>query len=79
MAKNQMLALNPTKINGLCGRLLCCLAYEDETYSKLKKDLPNPGDDYSYQGEVYKVLEVNVFKRSVKLENSQKMIVEVNL
>ena len=79
MAKNQMLALNPTKINGLCGRLLCCLAYEDETYSSLKKDLPNLGDDYHYQNELYKVIEVNVFKRTIKLENSQKMIVEVNL
>ena len=37
MAKNQGLALNPTKINGVCGRLLCCLNYENELYTELKK------------------------------------------
>ena len=39
MAKNQGLALNPTKINGVCGRLLCCLNYENELYTELKKDV----------------------------------------
>jgi len=43
MAKNQMLALNPSKINGMCGRLLCCLGYENDTYSELKKGLPKVG------------------------------------
>ena len=41
MAKNQFLALNPTKINGICGRLLCCLKYEDDNYTKLKKNFTN--------------------------------------
>lgn len=40
MAKNQNLALNPSKINGQCNRLLCCLAYEDENYSWARKKLP---------------------------------------
>lgn len=40
MAKNQNLALNPSKVSGGCGRLLCCLTYEDETYKDLKKKLP---------------------------------------
>ncbi len=43
MAKNQNLALSPSKINGVCGRLLCCLGYENEVYTKLKKDLPKVG------------------------------------
>ena len=43
MAKNQGLALNPSKINGVCGRLLCCLKYEDETYTEYKKTLPKVG------------------------------------
>ena len=38
MAKNQNLALNPSKINGICGRLLCCLGYENDTYTDLKKN-----------------------------------------
>lgn len=44
MAKNQKLALNPSKINGLCGRLLCCLNYENKMYEKNKTGLPNVGD-----------------------------------
>ncbi len=69
MAKNQMLALNPNKINGVCGRLLCCLSYEDETYTELKKGLPNIGDNYTYNGTTYKVTDVNILKRKVHLEN----------
>lgn len=44
MAKNQNLSLNPSKINGVCGRLLCCLKYEDELYKENRKDMPNVGD-----------------------------------
>jgi len=43
MAKNQNLALNPNKVSGGCGRLLCCLTYEDDTYSSLKKKFPKKG------------------------------------
>ncbi|MEJ5359033.1 MAG: stage 0 sporulation family protein [Desulfobacterales bacterium] len=43
MAKEQGLSLNPTKISGQCGRLMCCLVYEYETYKELKKDLPRVG------------------------------------
>ncbi len=43
MAKEQNLALNPQKISGACGRLMCCLAYEVGTYTELKKDLPKVG------------------------------------
>ncbi|NRA64601.1 MAG: hypothetical protein HRU19_08970 [Pseudobacteriovorax sp.] len=52
MAKNQNLALNPSKVSGGCGRLLCCLTYEDDTYSQLRKELIPKGsrvrteDDY---------------------------------
>ena len=40
MAKNQNIALNPTRINGMCGRLLCCLKYEDEFYAQMQKKMP---------------------------------------
>ncbi|MEY4630881.1 MAG: hypothetical protein RIQ81_1001 [Pseudomonadota bacterium] len=43
MAKNQNLALNPTKVSGGCGRLLCCLTYENDTYSELRKLMPGKG------------------------------------
>jgi len=44
MAKEQNLSLNPTKISGLCGRLMCCLTYEYETYMRLKEDMPKLGE-----------------------------------
>ena len=43
MVKEQNLALNPTKISGICGRLMCCMFYEHSTYSELWKNLPSPG------------------------------------
>jgi cell fate regulator YaaT (PSP1 superfamily) len=43
MAKNQNLSLNPTKISGVCGRLMCCLAYEHDSYEQFKKGLPKVG------------------------------------
>jgi cell fate regulator YaaT (PSP1 superfamily) len=53
MAKNQNLALNPTKISGGCGRLLCCLTYEDETYTALRKLLPPRGTRIKTSDERY--------------------------
>ncbi len=58
MAKEQNLALNPTKISGQCGRLLCCLSYEFETYCTLKKCLPKCGKRVrcgNVEGEVMKL------------------------
>lgn len=45
MAKNQNIALNPSKINGACGRLLCCLAYEDDVYAEHRNKLPKIGEN----------------------------------
>lgn len=71
MAKNQMLALNPNKINGVCGRLLCCLSYEDEVYSYYKRGLPNIGDEYIYNEKPYKVMEVDILNRKIIIENKE--------
>ena len=68
MAKNQFLALNPTKINGLCNRLLCCLNYEDETYSYLKKELPKIGMIMKTDKGEGKVVAIDVFKKTYSLE-----------
>ena len=51
MAKNQNIALNPNKINGACGRLLCCLKYENETYKECKKNAPTVGKKIKVDGE----------------------------
>ena len=77
MAKNQNIALNPSKINGSCNRLLCCLSYEDESYSKLKKDLPSIGQIITKNDKKGKVISVDVFKKSYKIETEDKEIMEI--
>ena len=68
MAKEQNLSLNPTKISGVCGRLMCCLKNEEETYEELNRKLPNVGDyvttDDGLKGEVQSV---NVLRQLVKV------------
>ena len=77
MAKNQNIALNPGKINGLCNRLLCCLSYEDEVYLHLKKDLPSMGQIIKKDVKEGKVISVDVFKKSYKIETKDKEIIEI--
>ncbi len=77
MAKNQFLALNPSKINGVCGRLLCCLNYEDETYKKLKEDLPKIGSYVKSKEITGKIVGLDVFKRTCKIEVEKNNIVEM--
>ncbi len=79
MAKNQGIALNPAKINGVCGRLLCCLGYEDGTYTEYKKDLPKQGEMIKYEGKVGRVSELNILKRSYKIKTEENEEIEVNL
>lgn len=78
MAKNQMLALNPTKINGICGRLLCCLGYENDTYTELKKDLPTVGLMYDTPNGMGKVVSIDVFKKSYQVDLKEKGIMTFN-
>lgn len=77
MAKNQMLALNPTKINGVCGRLLCCLNYEDPVYTRLKENLPEIGDEYDNGKVKGKVVNIEVLKQKIEVEDQNKNIIEV--
>ena len=76
MAKNQFLALNPTKINGVCGRLLCCLDYENDVYTELKKDLPKIGMVADTPMGMGKVVGVDVFKKTYSVDLKEKGIVE---
>ena len=75
MAKNQMLALNPSKINGICGRLLCCLSYENDTYTEMKKDLPKLGMVADTPMGMGKVVSVDVFKKTYSVDLKEKGIV----
>lgn len=77
MAKNQFIALNPTKINGACGRLLCCLGYEDDFYTEAKKDLPDIGDYITKDDVQGKVISINVFNKSYKIETDNNEIIEI--
>lgn len=68
MAKEQNLSLNPTKISGLCGRLMCCLKNEQETYVYLNSRLPDIGDEVTASDGVKgKVQSVNVLRQLVKV------------
>lgn len=80
MAKEQNLSLNPTKISGVCGRLMCCLKNEEDTYEELNRRLPNIGDyvttDDGLKGEVQSV---NVLRQLVKVivdKDDEKEIIE---
>ncbi len=67
MAKAQGLALNPTKISGQCGRLLCCLAYEYETYNEMKKHLPKCGKKLQLESGAAEVISRDILAQKVTL------------
>jgi cell fate regulator YaaT (PSP1 superfamily) len=67
MAKEQNLALNPQKISGACGRLMCCLAYEMDTYTELRKDLPKVGKRVVTPQGPGKVTQLNVINQKARV------------
>lgn len=68
MAKEQNLSLNPTKISGVCGRLMCCLNNEEEIYEELNRKLPNVGDHVTTEdGQRGEVQSVNILRQLVKV------------
>jgi cell fate regulator YaaT (PSP1 superfamily) len=68
MAKEQNLTLNSMKISGPCGRLLCCLAYEYDTYREFRTALPSEGTRIKTGGGTLKIVDINIFNRLAKLE-----------
>ena len=75
MAKNQMMALNVQKLSGQCGKLMCCLAYENEMYSVLKTDTPKLNSQVVFQGKRYKVTNLNVLTQEARLENKEETLI----
>ena len=64
--------MNPGKISGVCGRLMCCLSHEQETYEYLNKKLPNVGDVVkTFDGKTGEVTAVSVLRQKVKLKVAQ--------
>ena len=74
MAKNQMLAINIEKISGACGRLMCCLKYEDEIYSLEKERFPKIGSHVKYQDKDVKVTGLSVINDLVKIETNNGIV-----
>lgn len=68
MAKNQNLSLNPLKISGNCGKLLCCINYEDELYKELRKNAPDVNDIVITQEGEAKVLSCDVLNKTAKVK-----------
>ena len=67
MAKVQNLSLNPTKINGMCGRLMCCLKYEEDFYCQAMKKHPSNNTIVSTPDGSGAVVDVDIFKEIVKV------------
>ena len=78
MAKNQNLALNPSKINGLCGRLYCCLGYENDLYTELRKKVPEVGTIVKTPDGKGKVVSIDILKKTYKVEVSPNNIIEMS-
>ena len=79
-AKNQNLSeVNSNKINGMCGKLMCCLKYEDEAYSELKKKLPHVGSAIDTKKGKGIVIRQNILNQSVivKLKNEDKLEIKL--
>ncbi len=79
MAKNQNIALNPNKINGVCGRLLCCLKYEDECYKECRKELPKIGKEIITAKGKGKVVFVDPLSKKYNILTEDKDIVECDV
>ena len=84
MAKEQNLSLNPTKISGCCGRLMCCLKNEAETYAYLNKNLPNKGDQMTTpEGRHGEVQSIDILRQRIKcivdMDNDEKELQEYHI
>lgn len=77
MAKDQNLSLNPTKISGLCGRLMCCLKYENDEYEEAKREMPDYGQFVQTPDGEGRVIGLNLLSRVIKVKlRGQEMALE---
>jgi len=79
MAKEQNLALNPMKISGICGRLLCCLSYESKEYADMKKRMPQPKQEISTPWGKGRVISTNLLKETVTIQFDNDVVKEIAL
>lgn len=76
MAKDQNLSLNPTKISGICGRLMCCLKYENDTYEMAREEFPEVGSRVITPEGEGKVTGINIFKKTIAVELQESKAVQ---
>ncbi|CAD2074699.1 PSP1 domain-containing protein [Jeotgalicoccus meleagridis] len=76
MAKNQDLSLSPSKISGACGRLMCCLNYEDEYYEEARVKLPDVGSKVKTPAGLGKVIGINILDLTVRVKSKDDYIEE---
>ncbi len=69
MAKVQNLSLNPTKISGICGRLMCCLKFENDLYLEMRQGMPNVGEKVATREGDAIVVEINILENKVKVKH----------
>ena len=74
MAKNQMLALNIPKLSGQCGKLMCCLKYEDDEYKEIVDGLPRLNSKVEYNNNIYTVTSINPIANDIRLQNFDQVI-----
>ena len=74
MAKNQFLALNIPKLSGQCGKLMCCLSYEDAIYKENRKGLPKMNSQIEYGGYRYRITGMNLLNQTAKLSNKENTV-----
>lgn len=77
MAKEQNLFLNPSKISGICGRLLCCLSYEQENYENFHKQAPRCNKRFNTDNGIFKIIRTNMFTNSVTLLSDKNEEIEM--
>ena len=77
MAKEQDMTLTPSKISGVCGRLLCCLQYENEWYQEVKKNMPQIGSMINTDGINGKVEDIDLFHSIIKVRDEEGKLVQV--
>ena len=67
MAKVQNLSLNPAKISGICGRLMCCLKYENDIYMELRRGMPDTGEKIKTPDGMARVVDTNILENKVRV------------
>lgn len=78
MAKEQELSLNPAKISGICGRLMCCMRYEEDCYKEMKKEMPDRGQRVKLEVGSGEVIDRNLIKKTVRVSIGDDETVEID-